>query len=569
MTIDNYRYAEVPRIVNTDAKVYRILQGLRGSWGDNWDWDTAILYNKAERNDVTSNRISNNLMQEALSDPTPAAYNPWGAGDPERTNIDRALVDVRRDSETDLFLVDFKISSADLFDVWGGPVGMLAGAEYRKESFKDDRDDRLDGTITFTDWEGDTYPFVSDVVNSSPTPDSSGDRSVTSLFAELAVPLFSTLDLQFALRYENFSDVGSTTVPKIAFGWRPTEWFLLRGSWSEAFRAPNLVTINESLVVRNNTRTDYLCQYAADFGGDPDQDVLDCRNTIQRRAFGSKDLKPEKSDNYSIGTVLTPIPNLTMTIDFWKIEKKDTIGLFGEENHTLYDLLLRLEGGPGDCTGNTAVGRDPVDEEYIPYYEAVGLCPAGDMDFVNDQYANLDTRIVQGIDFGLYYDVSTGWGDWSFNWLGSIYTVYDQEPGGKAQELLRAQEDGIIPSNYPVTGFADILRQDGNQEQKMNARLNWRKNDWGASLSWLYLSDFIQTSLERSDGTQWVIPSHSTFNATVDYRFNLWGSVTRARFGIRNLTDERAPLADRYFGYFSDAHSDLGRAYYLDIRMAW
>jgi hypothetical protein len=258
-----------------------------------------------------------------------------------------------------------------------------------------------------------------------------------------------------------------------------------------------------------------------------------------------------------------------MTIDFWKIEKKDTIGLFGEENHTLYDLLLRLEGGPSDCTGNTAVGRDPVDEEYIPYYEAVGLCPAGDMDFVNDQYANLDTRIVQGIDFGLYYDVSTGWGDWSFNWLGSIYTVYDQEPGGRAQELLRAQEDGIIPSNYPVTGFADILRQDGNQEQKMNARLNWRKNDWGASLSWLYLSDFIQTSLERNDGTQWVIPSHSTFNATVDYRFNLWGSVTRARFGIRNLTDERAPLADRYFGYFSDAHSDLGRAYYLDIRMAW
>jgi outer membrane receptor protein involved in Fe transport len=569
MTIDNYRFAEVPRIVNTDAKVYRILQGLRGSWGDNWDWDAAILYNKAERNDVTSNRVSNNLMQEALSDPTPAAYNPWGAGDPERTNIDRALVDVRRDSETDLFLVDFKISSADLFDVWGGPVGMLAGAEYREESFKDDRDDRLDGTITFTDWEGDTYPFVSDVVNSSPTPDSSGDRSVTSLFAELAVPLFSTLDLQFALRYENFSDVGSTTVPKIAFGWRPTEWFLLRGSWSEAFRAPNLVTVNESLVVRNNTRTDYLCQYAADFGGDPDQDVLDCRNTIQRRAFGSKDLEPEKSDNYSIGTVLTPIPNLTMTIDFWKIEKKDTIGLFGEENHTLYDLLLRLEGGPSDCTGNTAVGRDPVDEEYIPYYEAVGLCPAGDMDFVNDQYANLDTRIVQGIDFGLYYDVSTGWGDWSFNWLGSIYTVYDQEPGGRAQELLRAQEDGIIPSNYPVTGFADILRQDGNQEQKMNARLNWRKNDWGASLSWLYLSDFIQTSLERNDGTQWVIPSHSTWNATVDYRFNLWGSVTRARFGIRNLTDERAPLADRYFGYFSDAHSDLGRAYYLDIRMAW
>ena len=64
----------------------------------------------------------------------------------------------------------------------------------------------------------------------------------------------TTLDVQLAIRYENFSDVGSTWVPKIAFGWRPTDWFMLRGSWSEAFRAPNLVTVNESLVVRNNTR---------------------------------------------------------------------------------------------------------------------------------------------------------------------------------------------------------------------------------------------------------------------------------------------------------------------------
>ncbi len=71
---------------------------------------------------------------------------------------------------------------------------------------------------------------------------------------------------------------------------------MLRGSWSQAFRAPNLITVNESLVVRNNTRTDWTCTYAADFGGDPDQDTLDCRNTIQRRATGSKELKAEKSD---------------------------------------------------------------------------------------------------------------------------------------------------------------------------------------------------------------------------------------------------------------------------------
>jgi outer membrane receptor for ferrienterochelin and colicin len=390
-TIDNYRFAEVPRIVDTTGKVFRILGGLRGTIGMDWDWDSAVIYSKAKRDDVTHNRVSNTLMQEALNDTTSAAYNPFGGG--VNTNIERTLVDVYRKSKTDLKLIDFKISNIGLFDIWGGPVGFLAGAEYRKESFDDDRDDRLDGTIVFTDWEGDSYPFVSDVVNSSPTPDNHGSRKVTSLFTEFALPLHATLDVQAAVRYEHFSDVGSTWVPKIAFGWRPTDWFMLRGSWSEAFRAPNLVTVNEQLVVRNNTRDDWTCMYAAEFGGDPDQDILDCTNTIQRRATGSKELKPEKSDNTSIGIVLNPVDTLTLTFDYWTIEKKDTIGLFGEENHTLLDLLARIEAGVNNCgsVGNPLIGRSEVEDDYIPIYLEAGICPAGDLDYVNDFYQNLDT----------------------------------------------------------------------------------------------------------------------------------------------------------------------------------
>ena len=50
-----------------------------------------------------------------------------------------------------------------------------------------------------------------------------------------------------------------------------------------------------------------------------------------------------------------------------------------------------------------------------------------------------------------------------------------------------------------------------------------------------------------------------------------WEKSVQAVVAIieERVTDERAPLADRYFGYFSDAHSELGRAYYMDIRMAW
>jgi len=56
-----------------------------------------------------------------------------------------------------------------------------------------------------------------------------------------------------------------------------------------------------------------------------------------------------------------------------------------------------------------------------------------------------------------------------------------------------------------------------------------------------------------------------TYNTSVDYRFGMFSSDSRVRLGINNFTDERAPLCDCRFGYWSDAHRDLGRYSYLDL----
>ena len=184
--IDNYRYEERQRLVNVKKETYRFLQGFRGSAGD-WDWETAYVSSIARHRDVTSNRLSNNLLKAALYDSTPAAYNPFSAG--VNSNIERALIDVYRKNESTLDMFDFKMSNASFMTLPAGDVGLLIGFEYREEEVIDDRDPRLDGTITYTDYEGDTYPLVSDVVNSSPTPDVSGSRDVSSLFAELQIPL--------------------------------------------------------------------------------------------------------------------------------------------------------------------------------------------------------------------------------------------------------------------------------------------------------------------------------------------------------------------------------------------
>jgi outer membrane receptor protein involved in Fe transport len=572
LTMDFYRWAHVPRSVDNDGTAFRFLQGLRGSIGE-WDWESAVTWSLAEKEDITHNRISNVLLTEALADPTPAAFNPFSGR--VNSNIERILIDVRRDNETRLKMFDFKVSRNDLFELPAGPVGVLGGIEFRNESFIDDRDPRLDGTINYVDNAGLTYPYVSDVMNSSPSSDSRGSRDVTSLFTEFSIPVLDSLDVQAAIRYEDFSDIGDTTVGKFAFGWRPIDMLLIRGSWSEAFRVPNLITVNEGDVARSNTRDDYACFYA-----DPTQSVLDCNYSMQRLAAGSEFLVPEKSDNTNIGVVFEPLEGLTITVDFWEIDKKNTIGLFGEENHTALDLLYRLEAGTSNCAavaGNPAVLRaDPStlsqDEQQV--YLDAGLCPMGEVQQVDDLYANLDRRIVRGHDIGVYYSFETGFGDFDIRYVASFLDKYEQVAGGDAAVLIEAQENGDLPASVPVVGFADLIRQDGNPEQKHTLRVTWRKGDWGAALSGVRVSDFIETDLTLEDDNgnplYWVLPDMTTWNASVDYRFDAFMDTSaRIRLGINNLTDERAPLSDSNFGYLADVHSDLGTSYYVDFQLGF
>lgn len=562
LELDNYRFAQVPRIVDVDGDTFRFVGGLRGSFNE-WDWEGAYTWSRADRLDVTHNRISNILMTEALNDTTAAGFNPFAPMG--GSNIERTLVDVYRANEQEFSMVDFKISNNDIFELPAGPVGVLAGVEYRDESFFDDRDPRLDGQIIYTDTSGNTFPYISDVLNSSPTEDSSGDRQVTSLFGELQIPVLDNLDLQAAVRYEDFSDVGNTTVGKLAFGYRIFDPILIRGSWSEAFRAPNLVTINESSVARSNTNDDYGCLFL-----DPNEDVLNCSYGVQRTAKGSKLLKPETSDNYSFGIVLEPVDGLTITFDKWKIEKENTIGLFGEENHIALDLLLRLQAGASNCSavvGNPQVIRSStIESDWAPLFAGAGLCPFGEVERVDDDYANLDKRTVEGHDIAVYYEFETSVGNFDFRYVGSWLDEYTQEAGPDASLLVNAKANGTLPVSVPINGFANLIGIDGNPERKDTLRLRWDYNNWGAALTGLRYGSFIQ---QLSDGRDYPIESMQTFNVNADYSFEAFGVDSRVRVGINNIEDERAPLSDDSFGYFADQHSDLGRYYYLDLQFSF
>ena len=298
-------------------------------------------------------------------------------------------------------MFDFKLSNDNIMDLPAGPVGALVGFEYREETYSDDRDPLLDGTIPFntdSSLATNTHPYRSAVMGSSATEDVYGEKDVTSLFAEFQIPITDRINAQLAIRHEDFSDSKSATVGKLALGYEVNNSLFLRASTSTAFRAPNLVQVNQLRVARTGTRIDSVMRYVASVNDLSKSGTIgDYDFTILRYSEGAKDLEPEESDNTSLGLVITPesIEGLTITFDAWEIEKENTIGLFGRNNNGVMDLLLRLQAGNSNCdsvTGNSAVSRDDLsdlDEEELGYFANAGLCPVGRSLVVKDEYLSL------------------------------------------------------------------------------------------------------------------------------------------------------------------------------------
>lgn len=579
LRIDGWRPNTLPRIVNVDKDSYRFLAGLRGTTASNWDWETALVYSKSESSDATSNRINLNALKTELNSTSSSAFNIYNP-DFSANNSQNILAVINRDDESELTMFDVKLSNDNVFDLPAGPVGALIGFEYREETYSDDRDPLLDGTIPFntdSSLATNTHPYRSAVMGSSATEDVYGEKDVTSLFAEFQIPVTDRINAQLALRHEDFSDSKSATVGKFALGYEVNNSLFFRASASTAFRAPNLVQVNQLRVARTGTRIDSVMQYVADVNNLPKSGTIgDYDFTILRFSEGAKNLEPEESDNTSFGIVLTPeaFEGLTITLDAWEIEKENTIGLFGRNNNGVMDLLLRLQAGNSNCSGdigNPAVSRDDLsdlDSDELGYFAAAGLCPVGRSLVVKDEYLNMATRTIEGRDAVVYYDFETSLGDFALTYADSRTTTFEQTPTGSFNTLQAAIDDGTLPSYTVLDGFGDLLGRDGNYERKSSFRVNYSKGDFGASVSALKIGSFYQAKINKSsDGSRWIIPSMTTVNASVYYKFEVMDKDARVKLGIKNINDKRAPLADGYNGFFSDVHSDLGKNYYLDFRV--
>ena len=595
----SYRALETDRITVVEDESFRIVQGLRGDW-KGWDFDTGFVYSESETLDRTSGRHSSTLFLRQLALDTPDAYNPFnGAGgytnnaEDETPNpasvYNQFTIDVDRYSKTTLLLADFKVSKSDLFELPGGDVGIAFGTEFRRHTYLDDRDERLDGTVRYTDvspFNLGRDPLVGDVAGSSPTNDTYGSRKVFSLFGELAVPLVgedmeipfvNSLDMQLAGRFENFDDIGSVFKPRVALSWYPHADFQLRGSYSLGFRAPNLPQTSEPRTSRTVGNTDfYYCQAAVNKGiisGFGECNTAVANNTpgynytgsVERITFGTEELEPEKSKSISFGAVWTPtmINGLILTVDYWKVKQEGIIGLFGTPEQLQLDYARRL-GGSGV---NENVIRANATAEEIAFFAGSGLAPVGRVLQTLNPYENLSKRTLSGIDFQAIYRLNdTSAGDFNFNLSATKLLKGDQEASGLFDEIAAANNPFFTTS---LAG--DILATNGRRPKwRANGSVTWFAGDFTTAINGTFIGKTEDLSATQNDTAEpFVVDSWFTLNTSVAYDFDSGNGTLdglRVKLGINNLFDAEPPLADEAFGYFTTLHNAMGRYGYVDLK---
>ncbi len=218
-------FANGQRETEDTADNSRLVAGIKGT-ALGWDYDSAFLYSQ---NKSKSNLLAGYpLYSQFLPILDSGRVNPFGATTDPATLAAVQAAELRGaiyESKISTTSVDLK-ATRDLMQLRNGPLGVALGGELREEKF------------TFSPSQAWTLGDVAGFGGNVYAVDVK--RHVASAYAEVAVPVLRSLELDAGVRYDNYQVVGSTTNPKVSFRWVALPELLVRGSYGTGFRAPSL-----------------------------------------------------------------------------------------------------------------------------------------------------------------------------------------------------------------------------------------------------------------------------------------------------------------------------------------
>lgn len=435
-------------------------------------WDVNYTYADITQNTSTDGLLNMDRVRSALGDPANCTgdcvpLNLFG-GAPEvigEGTITQEMLDYitfTAQDELNSSLESYSANiSGEVFELPAGYLAFAAGYEKRWQSGYDQPDAIIAAGIT----------------SGNARLPTSGAFSVEEAYLELAVPLLSDmpgveqLDLELATRYSDYSNFGDTTNSKVGLKWRINDDLLVRGTWSEAFRAPSLTELFSGNSDSFPPLTDPCNGGAA---GNPNlpgcagipASYVQPNSQIRITVGGNANLQAEEAESFTYGFVYSPaqIEGLSITFDVFDIEVDNAVSSVGaqtilnacaETGETLCSLITRGSGG-------------------------------NVVDLFNGQI-NLGGQTTSGFDYNVAYNFETEYGDFRVNWDGTYI-----------------DERSLIVVD-PVSGTSETFNDAGQAGDRdvvprlrTNLSLTWNYDDWTANWLMRYIGN--TTELCQIDG---------------------------------------------------------------------
>ena len=405
----------------------------------------------------------------------------------------------------------------DAFQMQNGAVPVAVGIEYRDDDF---------------DQEFDEQSNSGNFNGSAGGADTSGARTVKSLFAETSVPLFSMLDVRAAARYDDYNDFGTTVNPQLAAAYRPIDSLMLRASWGNGFRAPDMSELYASPFSGPSISLD-TTRCAADPLGDPNTgrptvpfDELPfgspCRGVdYLENSGGNRDLEAETSSQWGAGFVWSPLDDLSFSFDWYDIEIEDEISTPDAQQQFDDEFRLRQAGATGNNVGNVTRRNNGFAESVDNFTT----------NFASTETDGFDVEASYGFSFARFGDFQT-----SLQW--THVNEYERDFG-----------DG--------QGKRDPLIFDPKDRAQM--AVNWALGDFSANVIGHYMSS---SSIVFDEEFVQDLDDMTTWDVQVGYSTPWNGTVT---IGARNVFDEDPPTSANLGNpfYSNQLHDVYGRVPYF------
>lgn len=601
-----------PNIDKNLRETYRIVAGFDGELSNGWNYEVSVNYGKftlraEDRNRVIVDRwfaaidvIDNGsgtpiCRSDVDSTPPPTTpfdipaflpgfftFNPGdgqcqpanilgGRGGISQAAIDFITATVVNNFETEQLVFSGVITgdTGKFLNTAAGPIAFAVGAELRSERSTAIFDDLVLGILPVTTADGTAGELLSDIFDGvedsqrslvfdseSLIQNVTGNYDVGDIFAEISVPVVKgmrfaeELTLDAAVRYSDYSTVGSTLTWKFGGSWTPMDGLRFRGTYSVAVRAPNIQELfspAQGAFFRPVDPCDQAEIDALNDAGDPRGPIraanclaagigMGFNDPLTARfvgeTSGNPNLTEETAKSFTIGAIIQPkaLPGLTLTVDYWNIVINDAIDAPSAQDivNGCYDSL--------DFPNNAfcpLVRRN--DDQTSPQFNG--------LEFIRQQQLNIGALEAAGIDITARYQFEI-----------RNFAVALVVSGTKMQKLDRFFDPSNPSAVDPELGELQRPKWAGN------ININVRRGALAVNWQTQYLGKQALRGVEIETVDSLYGPAGIAGNSFIhDLSFSYEVSDTYQIYGgINNVGDKQPFLTENAFPV-----SPLGRVFFL------